>query len=165
MLEFLVLRDLLSRVFDARKRVPISRLPGEDACHERSKLGFAPDPADRQAGGARKEEARTGEPAIAGSDTMTAKVGEQFALLPVVCQREHGSEVFADLAVDPGECLIFRTVGGEFERQVCTLAVLRLERMKAGEMRAMLSVFVPAERCTDVASRGISQNIDGGFCV
>src|SRR5207342_783356 len=153
MLEFLVLHNLLSRVFDARKRIPIGRLPGENACHERGKLGFAPDPADRQAGRARKEEARTGEPAIARSDAMTAKVGEQSAIIPVARKREHGPQVFADLAVDPSQCVSFRTIGGEFEREVCTLAVLRLERMIAGEMRAMLSVFVPVERRADVASR------------
>ena len=73
--------------------------------------------------------------------------------------------MFADLTVDPSQCVIFRAIGGEFERQVGALAVLRAERMQAGEMRAMLGVFVLVERRADVAPRGISQSIDGGFCL
>ena len=73
--------------------------------------------------------------------------------------------MFADLAVDPCQCVSFRTVGGEFEREVCTLVVLRLERMQAGEMRAVLGVFVPVECRADIVPGRVSQNIDGGFCV
>src|SRR5262245_17379181 len=96
---------------------------------------------------------------------MTAKVGEQFAAIPVVREYEHRLQMLADLAVDPRQGIIFRTVGRELERQVATLAVLRLECMQAGEMRAVLRVFVPVERRADVAPGGVPQSIDGGFCV
>ena len=96
---------------------------------------------------------------------MAAKVGEQFATIPVVREHEHRPEMFADLAVDPRQSVSFRTVGGEFEHEVCTLAILRLECMQAGEMRAVLGVFVPVKRRADVVPGGVSQHIDSGFCV
>ena len=59
MLEFLVLRDMLPCVFDARQSTPIGWLPGQLSRHKRGKLGFARYAADRQAGRAGKEESRT----------------------------------------------------------------------------------------------------------
>ena len=73
--------------------------------------------------------------------------------------------MLADLAVDPRQRVVFRTVGGELERQVRALAVLRPERMQAGKMRAVLGVFVFVERRADIVPGGVPHNIDRGFRV
>ena len=138
---------------------------GNQRRHARRQRGLLPNAADRQTGRSGEDDAGIGEPAAAHRDAMSAQVGEQIAALPVGCQHENRLQSVADCARDPLQRRILGTVGGELERQVAALAVLRSERVQAGEMRALPVVVQRIERRFDLGVGRIAQRIDGALRV